>query len=198
MPRKKKFVIALAAVMVLVVGTSVTSVGSKSYLKVLFEKVIGNEKAEILNVEDMEQHETSDELEINAYKEIGDELGISAVRIRYKPVGMYIKEASIDKEQKQAQIFYDYGDDVIKYSIYLNDSDSSLGQKTLDKLLEEFEVQTDKQTIKVEGYEVKGYDTPRFIATFSYRGVHYQLKGIMEKEEFQEILKNLSYFSKEA
>lgn len=198
MPRRRKFVVALAAVMVLVLAVGMTSVGSKSYLKVLWEKVIGDEKAEILNVEDMVQHETSDELEINAYKEIGEELGISAVRLRYKPVGMYVKDINIDEEQKQAQIFFEYGDEVIRYMIYMNNSDSSLGQKTLDKLINEFEVKTDKQTIKVEEYEVEEYKTPRFIATFSYRGVHYQLKGIMEKEEFEKILKNLSYFSKGA
>ena len=33
----------------------------------------------------------------------------------------------------------------------------------------------------------------RYIAEFEYKGVQYQLKGIMEKEEFDKIIKNLFF-----
>ena len=34
----------------------------------------------------------------------------------------------------------------------------------------------------------------RYIAEFENYGVHYQLRGIMEKKEFEKILKNLKFF----
>lgn len=196
MPRGRRFAIAFVAVLVLVVGTSVTSVGSKSYLKELWEQIIGDEKVEVLNDEDMEKQETEDGMEINIYKEIGQKLGISSVRLGYKPKGMRIKSAKIDEEQQQAQLFYDYGDEIIRYTVYLNDSDSSLGQKSLDSLLDTFKVNNEVQEISVEAYEVDKYGSPRYIASFDYGGIHYQLKGILEKDELEKILQNLIYFDK--
>lgn len=46
---------AAAVLMVALVATSVTAVGSKSYLKEIIEKITGdNEQASVINVEDME------------------------------------------------------------------------------------------------------------------------------------------------
>ena len=43
-------------------------------------------------------------------------------------------------------------------------------------------------------YEVKNTKEKRYIAEFEYKDVQYQLKGIMEKDEFEKILKNLFLF----
>ena len=46
--KKKRYVVlALAAVLVLVFGSVMTSVGSKSYWKVLWERIAGEEKAQL-------------------------------------------------------------------------------------------------------------------------------------------------------
>ena len=44
-----------------------------------------------------------------------------------------------------------------------------------------------------EEYEVDGYVKKRYVASFKYRDVNYQLMGIIAKEEFDEILKNLVF-----
>ena len=44
---------------------------------------------------------------------------------------------------------------------------------------------------QVKEYEVKNTKEKRYIAEFEYKDVQYQLKGIMEKDEFEKILKNL-------
>ena len=194
MPRKRRVIVALVAVCALVVGTGVTSVGSKSYLKVLWERMVGDEKAEILNVEDMEQQETDDGTEINTYKEISNALGVTVVRLGYKPEDMRLQRYSIDQSQRRAQLFYDINGEVIRYSIYVNGSDSSLGQKELDKLTDEFIVTSSKQDIEVKEYLIKKDKGHRYIANFEYGGIHYQIKGIMNREDFEAILKNLYYF----
>lgn len=196
MPRGRRFIIAFAAVLVLVVGTSVTSVGSKSYLKILWEKIHGGENMQVINVKDMDAQESEDGDEVTAYREIVDKLKVPTIRLRYKPKGMRLQRYSIDKEQSQAKLFYKYDDEIIRYDIYLNDADSSLRQKEEDDFVDEFTVSTEKQDIIVKEYEVNGYTNPRLIANFEYKGVKYQFKGIMEKDEFIKILENLAYFTK--
>lgn len=198
MPRGRRFAIAFVAVLVLVVGTSVTSVGSKSYLKELFSGLLGGQNTQKMNSKDMDIQETADGEELTAYREIREKINILAVRIGKRPKGMYLKNYKIDEEQQMAQMFYKYGDQVIRYSIYLNNADSSLDQKKEDIEREVFKVPSLEQDILVTEYEVKNYDNSRYIANFSYKGVHYQLKGILKKEEVEDILKNLVYFDKNA
>lgn len=194
MPRGRRFAIAFVAVLVLVVGTSVTSVGSKSYLKELWDRVVGNEKVAVMNVKDMDKQDTTDIDESAVYKEIRDTIDILAIRIGTRPKGMYLSNYKIDQQQKMAQLFYKYNGELIRYTIYFNNADSSLGQKEEDALIGEHKVTTDKQSILIEEYEVKDYDKSRYIANFTYAGIHYQLKGIMKEEEIEEIVKNLIYF----
>ena len=59
--RKRRYlIVALAAVIVLVCGSVMTGVGSKSYWKVIWERITGDGPTEITNVEDMDSHETED------------------------------------------------------------------------------------------------------------------------------------------
>ena len=67
---------------------------------------------------------------------------------------MFLVKYSIDKEQEKAYVFYKYNDEVIRYTMYMNDADSSFGQKELDKLLNEFKIENNGVTINVEEYEV--------------------------------------------
>ena len=74
--KKKRYVVmALAAVFILVFGSVMTSVGSKSYWKVLWDKMAGDERASHIDVEQMDSQETQDVGEIQVYKEIWNELG---------------------------------------------------------------------------------------------------------------------------
>ncbi len=192
--KKRKYaILALAAVLILVLGSGLTSIGSKSYWKVLWERIVGDERATVINVEDMEIQNTEDNDEIDIYKNIDKEFGISAVRLYYKPKGMVLENYNIDKEQKMAQLFYRYGDETIRYIIYINATDSSLGQKNVDGLTDEFIVKTEKSEVRIKEYDVPNYENPRFLADFNYKGGHYQLKGIMEKDEFIKIVENLRF-----
>lgn len=192
--KKSKLVIgALAAVLILVCGSVMTSVGSKSYWKVLWERENGDENSNIINVEDMETKESEDIDEVGVYKEIAKVMGNYLVRIEYKPEDMALKRYIIDKEQRMAVLFYQYGEEVIKYYMYTNSTDSSFGEKKVDQLLDEYEFQNGKHSILVKQYEIKNSDEERYIAEFEYKDIHYQIKGSMEKEEFEKILENLFF-----
>lgn len=195
--KKRRYIIfALAAVIVLVVGSAITGVGSKSYWKVILNRIMGEAGVSVTNVEDMESKETEDIDELGVFKEITDKFGIISVRLRYKPKGTILERYIIDEEQRKAFLFYKYKGEVIRYSIYMNDTDSSLVQKDLDDLINEYDIQNSNFNIHVQEYDIEDTLNKRFIAEFEYQDIQYQLKGIMEKDEFDNILKNLFLLEK--
>lgn len=192
--KKSKLVIgALAAVLILVCGSVMTSVGSKSYWKTLRNDSNGDEQNNGIDVENMESIETEDIDEMEVDKKITKVMGVSLVKMQYKPKDMVLKRYIIDEEQRMAILFYQYGEEVIKYYMYTNSTDSSFGEKTVDQLLDEYEFQNGKHSILVKQYEIKNSDEERYIAEFEYNDIHYQIKGSMEKEEFEKILENLFF-----
>lgn len=192
--KKSKLVIgALAAVLILVCGSVMTSVGSKSYWKTLWNDSNGDEQNNGIDVENMESIETADIDEMEVDKKITKVMGVSLVKMQYKPKDMVLKRYIIDEEQRMAILFYQYGEEVIKYYMYTNSTDSSFGEKTVDQLLDEYEFQNGKHSILVKQYEIKNSDEERYIAEFEYNDIHYQIKGSMEKEEFEKILENLFF-----
>lgn len=190
--RTKHWYLVLAAVLVLVFAFGSVSVGSKSYWKELLDVIVGDESVKVINVEDMDKQSTGDVDEVNAYNEIGDELGVTVVRPLYKPQGMKLVDYVIDGELGQTKLFYKYKGESIRYTIYANNEDSSKGAKEEDELVEQYYINSDKTKIKVDVYKLPEYAN-RYVASFEYKGIHYELKGAMKRQEFDEILKNL-YF----
>lgn len=192
--RKRRYIIvALAAVIVLVCGSVMTGVGSKSYWKVIWNKITGDGPTSITDVEDMRSHETEDIDEMGVYREINEKFGLSIARFEYKPRGMALSRYTLDEEQRKAYLFYEYEGEVIKYSIYMNDADSSFGQKELDKLSDQYEIENNGVKISIEQFDIDNSENKRYIAEFEYKDIHYQLKGAMVKEEFDKIIKNLVF-----
>ena len=192
--KKSKLVIgALAAVLILVCGSVMTSVGSKSYWKTLWNKEAGDETLSYVDVENMETMETKDFEVLELDKEIAKVIGDYWVRIEYKPKDMVLTRYTIDGDQRRATLFYEYENEIIRYTMYMNSKDSSLGQKAVDKLLDEYIVMNGEREINVKEYEVKNKKEKRYIAEFEDKGIQYQLKGVMKKDEFEKILKNLFF-----
>ena len=147
--RKKKryWVVSLVAVLLIVLGVGVNSVGSKSYWKTLWDRILGTDPVKIMNVEDMEIQETEDGDELTAYKEIKEKLNITPVRIFHKPDDMKLVECEIYEEMSTAQFLYKYKEDVIRYILYVNDADSSWGEKEED-------IKIDVYTLQVKGVKI--------------------------------------------
>lgn len=195
--RKKKrrtyVLVGIAAVLIMMLGSVMTAVGSKSYGKLSSARDNGDENADILNVEDMEAQKTEDIDELSIYKEIEKKFGISPVRMSYRPKQMILEKYTIDEEQENAILFFKYGKNTIKYSMYKNNADSSYGKKENDTLVSEYEVENNQKNIIIKEYKIKSTEEKRFVCEFEYLDIHYQLKGCMPKEEFDEIIKNLIF-----
>lgn len=193
--KKKRYVVlALAAVLVLVFGSVMTSVGSKSYWKVLWDRIAGDEKASIINVDNMESQTTEDVDEIKIYKEIWSELGITAVGWGYFPENTFLKEYEIDKDQTKATFIYECNGEIIRYVMYMNDEDSSLGQIKTDRLISEYKVETGEGiSVSVKEYDIEDMEENRYAAEFEYDDAQYQIMGIIDEEEFTKIIDNLIF-----
>lgn len=197
--KKRRLFLALAAVLILVCGSVITGTGSKSYWKVLWDRVAGDEEANIINVEDMETEETWDVDEMQVFNTIRKEIGISPVRFGYMPKNLFFTGYELDKEQNRAIIFYKYSGQILRYSMYMNDSDSSHGQTELDDLLDSYQIEAqNKISININVYAVVNSDEDRYVAEFEYKDAQYRLMGIIEKEEFDKIIENLIFYDENA
>lgn len=192
--KRKYFVVSLVAVLVIVTGVGVTTVGSKSHWKVLIERITGGESMKVINTEDMKSYETEDVNEIDVYREIEEKFHIHPVRMKYTPDGMKLDDYEIQEEMLRVQLLYKYRGEIFRYFLYMNDEDSSFGQNEEDKKIDEYVVSINGVEIKVEEFEVSDSLENRQMANFEYKGMHYQLKGVIEKTEFQKILENLYFF----
>ena len=197
--KKSKLVIgALAAVLILVCGSVMTSVGSKSYWKTLWNDSNGDEQNNGIDVENMESIETEDIDELEVDKKITKVMGVSFVKMQYKPENMVLQRYMIDEEQRMAVLFYTYGDDTIRYYMYMNSNDSSFGEKSVDDLTDEYEITTNGHNISVKEYAIKGSEQKRYTADFKNKDIQYQIKGKLKREELDKILKNLFFIHKNA
>ena len=193
-PRKAKVWLPLAASMILVLACGITSVGSKSYWKNLWKRMLGEQKNTVINVEDMDVLESKDGEKVNCYWNINEELGRKVVYPRNVPKGMVVSSYEVDTTQDMAKVLYDYNNQNILYAIYVNEIESSYSEKVPDIQTDEFDVTNEKQTIHVMEYRVRDTKDYRYVANFEYQGIHYRLKGLMNRSDFEEILKNLYYF----
>lgn len=72
---------------------------------------------------------TEDLDEVHIYKKIRSELGILPVRLVYSPEGMEIEKYELNTDLQKAMLLYKYKEQTVKYTMYMNNADSSLGRK---------------------------------------------------------------------
>lgn len=192
--KRAKLVVALVAILVLVMGMSVSSVGSKSYMKALIEKFTEKSQVDLTNVKDMDSQETDEWEENMAYRQVDEMLKINCVRLLDGPKEMHFTSYNINEDIQQADLFYEYKDEIIRYEIYLNQTDSSRGVTREDSEVNVYEIEVDGNKVEIEERKIEKIGEKSLIAEFEYKGVYYQLKGIMKKSEFNKIIKNLKFY----
>lgn len=192
--KRAKLLVALIAILVLVMGMSVSSVGSKSYMKALIEKFTEKSQVDLTNVKDMDSQETDEWEENIAYQKVDEMIKGKSIRIWDMPKGMKFINYSINEEIQQADIFYEYKGETIRYEIYLNQTDSSRGVTKEDEEITTSELEVQKNKIKISERKTEKAEANVMTAEFEYKGVFYQLRGKMKKNEFNKILKNLKFY----
>lgn len=194
--RKRKSLrvyVALAAVMIMVLAVSISSVGDGRSLMKTIKSMVG--EREVVKVNSGEDNKVIEaESEEEAYQVIKSDLGLKPVMTGIWPPKTKFVRAEIEKDLKVAELYYQYNDENIIYIINGDQAKKSIGISIEDKILDEYIINVQGVSIDIKECEIEKTKEKRYYASFSYKDTKYFLSGSMERTEFEDILKNL-YFS---
>lgn len=195
--RKKKSLrvyVALAAVMIMALAVSISSVGDGRSLMKTIKSMVG--EREVVQVDSGEDNKViKAESEEEAYQKIRDEWGVEPVKIMNLPPKTEFLRAEIEKDLKIVELYYQIDNENIVYIINGDQAKNSIGVSVEDTIKEDYTLEVNGTLIHIKGCEMSSTKQKRYYASFDYKGTKYFLSGAMEQEEFEKILKNL-YFPK--
>ena len=183
----------VAAVFVIVAAVGITGVGGPDRVREVVQRIFGGRETIRVNSDDRDILEFGSEEEEEVYQDIKDKLGIDPVRIANSSAEIVFEYADIDKELQTAYLLYAHQDKTISYIINSSHSDGAWGIDIEDTLVDEYSYTLDKAEILIREYRIEETNETEYYASFDYKDVHYQLLGIMEQKELEEILNNLHF-----
>lgn len=193
--RKRKSLrvyVALAAVMVMALAVSISSVGDgRSLMKTIKSMVGEREVVKVNSGEDNYVIEVENEEE--AYQKIRDDWAIEPVKIMSLPPKTKFIKAEIEKDLKVVEIYYQYNNNNIVYIVNEDQSKNSIGVSVEDEIVDNYTLEVNGIIIDIKECEISSTKQRRYYASFDYMETKYFLSGMMEREKFEKILKNL-YF----
>lgn len=193
--RKKKSLrvyVALAAVMIMALAVSISSVGDgRSLMKTIKSMVGEREVVKVNSGEDNYVIEVENEEE--AYQKIEKELGIKPVKLMTLPTDAKFVKAELEKDLKVAELYYQVNNENIVYVINEDQAKNSIGVSVEDKVIEDYVLEVQGVLINIKGCEIASTKQKRYYASFDYKETKYFLSGVKEQEDFEKILNNL-YF----
>lgn len=188
-----KHIVAAAAVLALVAGLGVNSIGGPNRVVEIIELVIGGREISKVNSSTDDVKLTTEEEEMEAYQQIKDELGIDPVRLLELPGGTKFKYCEVDSEIYLAQMLYEYGGKNVSYLIDGSYTEETWVTDVEDMIVDEYPYVKGKLNAIITEYQLAENDEKKYSAEYEYKGIYYQLIGTMTWEEFENILNNL-YF----
>lgn len=195
--RKKKSLrvyVALAAVMTLLLVVGMSTMGDGGGFIKTIKSLVGEREVIKANSGD-DNYVIEVESEEAAYQKIRNELGIKPVQITDIPIKARFQKAVIEDELKVAEIYYQYQEDNITYIINGDQAKNSIGVSVEDEVVEDYTLEVKGTVIYIKECEIPSTKQRKYYASFDYKETKYFLSGMMEREEFEKILKNL-YFPK--
>lgn len=190
--KKIRRIMGVAATVVLFIGIGVTSVGGKKLFIDTFDKKFGGKDKTYVN--SIEPEDVGEITEEQARQEIKEMLGEEPVEIIYKPENTKFLNVVVDKEVQEAMLYYSVNDKIMSLQIVSRYVKSSTGIEISDKVLQEYMMQLPETKVLVREYKVLETGEKEYTAQFSYKNSKYFLVGIMNKAEFEKIIKNLHFF----
>lgn len=91
------------------------------------------------------------------------------------------------------EFYYQYQGENIVYVIDEDQAKNSIGITMEDEVIKDYTLKVEGVLINIKECEIASTKQKRYYASFDYKETKYFLSGIMEQEEFEQILKNL-YF----
>ncbi len=194
---KKRFfkrLAGIAAVFVIVAAVGITGVGGPDRVMEVAQKLFGGREITRVNSDEEDILNSGESQEEKTYQEIKDVFTIDPVRIIKLLPGMEFLDAQIDTDLQVVNMFFDKDGEIISYIMNFSQEDIAWGADIEDIFIQEYKYSLKIVEVSIQEYEIEDTGKKKYSASFDYQDVHYQLTGIMEKEEMEEILNNLYFF----
>lgn len=157
-----------------------------------FSKTFGSGDKTYINTEEIK--ETQGSVEQEAYDKIEEALGTKVVRIIDKPINTKFLEMQLDQDLQEAVLYYLVGDNVLSYRIVTRYIESSIGMDIQDKLIQQYNLSLPETDVLISEYEIQKSGQLEYTAKFEYNNMKYFIQGIMNQDDFENIIKNLIFF----
>lgn len=184
---RRRMLIAVAAVMVLLLGMGIVGSTKKLYIPVIMQKERGDEvNTKVENSESTAIDIDEDEV----CQEIQDKLGVLPVKFKYRPEGMELTDYILDESSGEAILEYTVKNGILHVFIYEKNNDSSINSQKDGETLDEVSVESCGLTVpvqRVEGSPTESY----YVTTFEYLNTYYSISSNIVEEEFQKIIENI-------
>lgn len=193
---KKRFfkrLAGVAAVFVIVAAVGITGVGGPDRVMEVLQQVVGSREMTIVNSDEEDILDSGESEEEKAYQDIKDKLEIEPVRIVDLLAGMEFVDVQIDVDLRIANIFYENKDEIISYIINCSQDDTVWGADIEDRLEDTYIYPLDLVDVEVREYQIQETGKKTYTAEFKYQDIHYQLSGVSNQEDLEEILNNLHF-----
>ena len=179
--------LAAALVAILALGVGMVGSGKKVYLPVVSQRKDGDESTTKVNNSDSAVASSYDEEEV--CQEIEDQLGVLPVRLGHRPQDMVLQEYWI-KDDQEAILRYVCGTKRLHVYISKDYNESSINFK-MDGILKDT-VELESMFLEIPVYEYEDSKGNKYMqSSFEYLNTYYAISGLMDKEEFKQILENI-------
>lgn len=184
---RRRMLIAVAAVMVLLLGMGIVGSTKKLYIPVIMQKERGDEvNTKVENSESTAIDIDEDEV----CQEIQDKLGVLPVKFKYRPEGMKLTDYQLIENMDEAILEYSIGMTLFHVCIDKRDRETIENFQMDGELLSNIWIEscgTDVPIYIVEGSENGSY----CIVDFEYLNTYYSISSDIDNEEFQKIIENI-------
>lgn len=183
----------VAAVVVIVAAVGITGVGGPDRVMEVAQQLFGGREVTRVQSDDKEILEYGEDEEEIAFQEIKDKLGIDPVRLIKRLPYMEFMDMQLDSDLRVADVFYNNEGEIVSYIIDCSQEDAAWGADIEDTLIQEYSYPLNSVQVLIQEYMIEETGDKKYSAQFEYQEVHYQLTGIMTREQMEEILNNLHF-----
>ena len=184
---RRRMLIAVAAVMVLLLGMGIVGSTKKLYIPVIMQKERGDEVNTKVNNTELLGSEYDEEA---VCQEIEEKLGVLPVRFKYRPEGMALTNYEIVGGSEEAIMEYSLEEGILHICTEKKKRETTTNFQLDGNVLEEVMVESCGMEVPV--YEVAGSEQEYYYtAEFEYLNTYYWISGNIDQESFIKIIENI-------
>ena len=192
LPKILKGITGAAVVALGVFVLSMSSEANRVKLLSAWNSIVGDELRIDIDSENNIQNNIQNIKEEEAYNVIKEILGISPVRLLYKPQSLEYSDCEIDETAKIANLYYLYNNTIISICMYGNGSEAKRSLKFDGSIVDLVKVNyNEKITAKI--WSIRNENEETYLSEFEYEEAYYLIWASMNKKEFEKMISNIAF-----